>query len=288
MPTFDTPEPIAVAVELVVGDVRIVASDRDDTTVEVRPSDASREPDVRAAEQTRVEYTGGRLLVKAPKPPYLGFFGRAGSVDVTIGLPAGSHVQGDAGVAAFHATGRLGECRFKSGSGDIHLDGTDRLDLSTGAGAVVVDRVAGPADVSTGSGRIRLREIDGTAVIKNSNGDSWIGAVGGDLRVSASNGDIVVEQARAGVTANTANGHIRVGEVTRGATGLKTAFGEIEVGIHAGTAAHLDVSTSFGKVHNQMDPADGPGSSDEMVEVRARSGYGDIVIRRSQYLSNGR
>ena len=53
MPTFDTPEPVAAVVELVVGDVRITASDRDDTAVEVRPSDESHEPDVRAAEQTR-------------------------------------------------------------------------------------------------------------------------------------------------------------------------------------------------------------------------------------------
>jgi hypothetical protein len=30
-----------------------------------------------------------------------------------------------------------------------------------------------------------------------------------------------------------------------------------------------------------MDAADGPGPSDETAEVRARSGYGDIVIRRS-------
>src|SRR5437764_958604 len=39
MPTFDTPEPISVTVEFGVGDLRIVASDRTDTMVEVRPSD---------------------------------------------------------------------------------------------------------------------------------------------------------------------------------------------------------------------------------------------------------
>jgi hypothetical protein len=39
MPTFDTPEPISVTVEFGVGDLRIVASDRADTMVEVRPSD---------------------------------------------------------------------------------------------------------------------------------------------------------------------------------------------------------------------------------------------------------
>ena len=67
MPTFDTPEPISVTIDLAVGDVRIIASDRADTVVDVRPSDASNEDDVKAAEQTRVEYADGQLLVKAPK-----------------------------------------------------------------------------------------------------------------------------------------------------------------------------------------------------------------------------
>jgi hypothetical protein len=281
MPAFDTPEPISVAIDLVVGDARITASERDDTVVEVRPSDGSHEPDVRAAEQTLVEYTAGRLLVKGPKQRGLGLFGKVGSIDVTIGLPAGSQLQGDASVAAFRCVGRLGECRVKTAAGDVQFDHTGPLDLNTGAGAIAVDRVAGHAEVSTGSGRVRVREIDGTAVIKNSNGDSWIGEVAGDLRVNAANGDISVDHANAGITASTANGDVRIGEVVRGSASLKTAMGEIEIGIRAGTAARLDVSTQFGSVRNDMDSAEGPEPSDETVEVRARTSYGDIVIRRS-------
>jgi hypothetical protein len=286
MPAFDTPEPISVTIDLVVGDARITASDRGDTVVEVRPSDGSHEPDVRAAEQTRVEYTTGRLLVKAPHQRGLGLFGKPGSIDVTIGLPAGSRLQGDAAAAAFHGVGCLGECRVKTAAGNIEFDHTGPLDLSTGAGAVVVNRVEGHAEVSTGSGRVRLREIDGSAVIKNSNGDSWVGEIAGDLRVNAANGSISVDRAKAGITASTANGDVRIGDVARGSASLKTSFGEIEIGIHAGTAARLDVHTQFGRVHNQMEAADGPGPSDETVEVRARTSYGDIVIRRSQSLDS--
>lgn len=281
MPTFDTPEPISVTLDLGVGDALITASERDDTVVEVRPSDGSHAPDMRAAEQTRVEYTAGRLLVKAPKQRGLGLFGKVGSIDVTIELPAGSHVLGNASVAAFRCVGRLGECQVKTAAGDVQLDHTETLDVNTGAGAIAVNRVAGHAEVSTGSGRVRLREIGGTSVIKNSNGDSWIGEIGGDLRVNAANGDISVDHASASITANTANGDVRIGEVTRGSVSLKTACGEIEIGIHAGTAARLDVYTSFGRVHNHMDAADSPEPSDETVEVRARTSYGDIVIRGS-------
>ena len=281
MPTFDTPEPISAVIELVVADVRITASDRRDTDVEIRPSDGAHEPDVRAAEQTRVEYSAGRLLVKAPRQRSLSLFGKPGSIDVTIGLPAGSRVYGDASVAAFHCAGRLGECRVKTAAGDLQFEHTGPLELNTGAGGIVVDRVAGPAEITTGSGRVRLREVDGTAVIKNSNGDSWVGEVAGDLRVNSANGSISADHASAGINATTANGDVRIGGITRGSASLKTSMGEIEVGIQAGTAARLDVHTQFGRVHNHLDASDGPGPSDQTAEVSARTSFGDIVIRRS-------
>lgn len=281
MPTFDTPEPISVTIALAVGDVRIVASDRPDTVVEVRPTDLSQETDVRVAEQTRVEFSAGRLLIKTPKQRGLGIFGRTGSVDVTIELPTGSDLEADAAMASFRCTGRLGECRFKTSAGDVHLDTTGILVLNTGAGTIDVNHVAGDANLGTGTGKIRVREITGSALIKNSNGDNWIGAVGRDLHVKTANGDIVVDRAGASITAATASGDIRVGEVRRGSASLKSAAGAIEIGIRPGTAARLDVNTSYGRVRNLMEAAGGPEPSDETVEVRAHTGYGDIVIRRS-------
>jgi DUF4097 and DUF4098 domain-containing protein YvlB len=283
MPTYDTPHPVTATVELVVGDLRIVAADRADTVVEVRPSDPGSDADVRAADQTRVEYADGLLLVKTPKQRGLGLFGKPGSVDVTVDLPARSKVQVDSGAGGVRTTGTLGACRVKSGAGDVQVDRVEggRLLLEIGAGRVDVDTVAGRADISTGSGRLQVREIDGPAVVKNSNGDSWIGLVAGDLRINAANGDIAVDRAGGDVVASTANGGITVGAVTRGTVSLKTGFGEIEVGIPAGTAAKLDVSTSFGRIRNQLESTDGPQETDETVDLRARSSYGDIVIRRS-------
>jgi hypothetical protein len=282
MPTFATPESISATIEFALGDVLIVASDRSDTVVEVRPSDASREPDVKAAEQTRVEYSDGRLLIKGPKPRGLrNFIGWGGSIDLTVKLPADSQVRGEAGLAEFRSEGQLGECRFKTGSGAIALDRTGSLDLTTGGGAITVDRVVGHAAVTTGSGTLQIREIDGTAVIKNSNGDTRLGDVTGDLELNAANGPISVERAHAAVKAKTANGSIRIGEVVRGSVVLETAVGELDVGIREGTAALLDVRSKLGKVRNSLDAAEGPEQSDETVEVRARTSYGNVVIHRS-------
>jgi hypothetical protein len=279
MPTFDTPKPISATIDVVTGDVRISAGDRGATIVKVDPTDPSNEEDRKAAELTRVEYASGQLLVKAPK--LRSWLSRSGgSIDVTIELPAGSHVHGVLGVGDFDCDGRLGDCQIKTGLGRIRLDRAAKLNLKTGAGDIVVDRATGDAEVTAGSGDVRLRELDRSAVIKSSNGDTWIGAAGGDLRLNAANGNIAVDLAHASVAAKSANGDVRLGDVVRGSVVLETKIGDLEVGIREGTAAWLDVNSRFGHLHNALDAADAPETSAETVEVRARTSVGEIVIRR--------
>jgi DUF4097 and DUF4098 domain-containing protein YvlB len=284
MPSFDTPEPITMTVEVGIGDIRIEAGDRADTVVEVRPGDEAKKADVTAAEQTRVEYAGGRLVVKTPKRRQYSFFGGRESVDVHIALPAGSHVRAESGVGAVHGTGRLGECRVTTGVGEIQLDRTGPAQLRTGMGDITVEATAGPTDVTTGSGAVRIGTIDGTATVKNSNGDTWVGEVTGDLRTNAANGAISVDRAHAGVSAKTANGDIRLGEVAGGTVTAETAFGGIDIVVRAGVAAWLDLKTSFGHVRNGLETAGAPGPGEETVEVRARTSFGDIDVRRASVL----
>jgi len=282
MPTFDTPGPISATIDLVIGGARISAGDRGTTVVEVQPSDASNKEDVKAAELTRVECANDRLLVKAPKLRSWSIKSAGGSIDVTIELPAGSHLHCAGQLADFHCEGRLGDCRIKTGLGRIELDRADTLNLKSGAGDITVERADGHAEVTAGSGDVRLRELGGSAVIKNSNGDTWVGVAGGDLRLKAANGDIAVDVAHASVVAKSANGDVRLGEVQRGSVALETQIGDLEVGIHEGSTAWLDVSSTAGKVHNALDATDAPASSAETVEVRARTTVGEIVIRRSR------
>jgi DUF4097 and DUF4098 domain-containing protein YvlB len=281
MPKFETPEPISVTVELGVGDVRITASDRTDTVVEVRPSDEADESDVKAAQQVRVDYANGMLQVTGPKVRAFDFSRKTRSVDVAIELPTGSQVSAAVQVGNFRCAGRLGQCRIKTSTGNVRLERTGPLRLDTSAGHVTADGIAGNAEISTGSGKVQIGEVEGSAVVKNSNGDTTIDAVTGDVRVRAANGGISVDRAGANVDAKTSNGNIRLGEVARGSVVLETAMGDLEIGITEGTAAWLQVNTGFGHVHNLLDAAGRPAESDETVEVRGRTSYGDITIRRS-------
>ena len=280
MPVFPTPEPITATIDVSVADVRIVAGERAETTVEVTPADPGDNEDVKAAARTRVEFTHGELLVKGPK--YVTkLWGKAGALHITVELPAGSRIQGTAAMGDFRVGGRIGNSRFKTSVGDIDLDEAAAVEASTATGDVTVARATGHAEFGTGSGELRIREIDGTAVLKNSNGETRVGEVTGDLRVSTANGDILVDLAHAGVHAKTASGDIRVGEVIRDRVVLETAVGEIEVGIREGSAAWLELNSLTGSVRNTLSPTDGPTGTTETVEVKAHTYTGDIVIRRA-------
>jgi Putative adhesin len=280
MSTFDTPEPISATIDLGLGDLRVTAGDRGDTVVDVRPSDPSNDEDVKAAEQTRVEYAGGQLLIKAPKLRQWVSRSGGGSLDVTLELPAGSSLHGVLASADCQADGRLGECRIKTGLGRIRLDEAGTVSLKSGAGDISIERATGNAEITAGSGDVRLGELDAPAVVKNSNGDTWIGEAGGDLRVKAANGSIAVDRAQASVVAKSANGDVRLSDVVRGSVVLETAIGDLEIGVREGTAAWLDISARAGKVINTLEAAGAPEPSTETVEVRARTTVGTITIRR--------
>jgi hypothetical protein len=281
MPVFDTPQPVSVTVDLSAGHVRFVAGDRADTVVEVTPSDGSDDSDVKAARQTRVEYADGVLTVRGPKVRAFDFSRRTRSVDVLVELPTGSTVHGELMVADVHSTGVLGECRLRTSVGHFRLDRTGRLHLTT-VGNVTVGTIDGAAEITTGSGSVRVGGIGAAAVIKNSNGTTDVGTVAGDLRVRSANGDIHVARADAGVDARTSNGTVRIGRVAGGSVTVQTAAGDVEVGVAAGTAVWLDLRTGYGRVHNALDDIGaGPEKSEEAVEVRARTGFGDITVRRS-------
>jgi len=285
MYTYETPGPISVTINVGAGHVRILAGDRADTVVAVRPTNESNGSDVKAAEATRVEYSNGNLTVRATAGRY-SLFGGGGSVDITIELPVGSEVNGRSDMGRYDGEGTLGECTLRTGMGGIQLDRTGRLTVSTGHGDVAVGGVVGDADVATGSGAIRLGRIQGAASIRNSNGETRLGEVTGEIEARSANGGIDVERAHRSVSAKTANGKVRVRSVEGGSVVLETSVGDIDIGVREGTTAWLDVATRHGNVRSSLDAAGGPGPSDSTVEVRARITVGDILVGRAAAAQN--
>lgn len=280
MPEFDTPEPIVASIDIAAGSVRVIAADRKDTVVEVGPRNPDSHADVQAAEQTRVDFASGRLQVKGPKSWVRSLFSSGASIAVRIELPEGSALDADAW-ADFTCEGRLGAVDVTSAIGDIRIAHTGRLRARTASGNIVVQRVDGPADVKTSAGEVRIGHVDGTAVIRTAAGHLTVGEVTGDLRLNTAHGDISADRALTSVVAKTASGRVRIGEVVSGSVVLDTAQGDVEIGVREGTAAWLDVSSKSGVVRSDLGASEAPTESDETVEIRARTQWGDVVVHRA-------
>lgn len=178
MSTYSTPEPISAVLNIPAGSIRLVASDRTDTAVEVVPADASKGRDVKAAEQTTVEYVDGVLRIAlVAKNQY---FGPSGAIAVTVQLPAGSQAEVTAASAELRATGRLGDVVIESAQGPIHLDDVASARITSSASDITVGRLDGPAEIRTSKGDIRIAEaVRGNVVLRTEVGEVEIVAAAG-------------------------------------------------------------------------------------------------------------
>ncbi|GAB1823758.1 DUF4097 family beta strand repeat-containing protein [Herbidospora sp. RD11066] len=200
MQKFATTQPITADLDVPMGLVRLVATDRTDAIVDVRPTDPNSSADVKAAGQTTVEFTGGVLKVKSPEGPR---FGRSGSVEVVVEVPSGSAVDGRGLATGFRTEGRFAATTIRTAQGDVALGTTDgpvvvriekgdvrvaeavrgQLELTTLSGKVevgVAEGVGAGLMVSTGYGNLtnHLKKIDGPAAV--------------DITASTSHGDVIV------------------------------------------------------------------------------------------------
>jgi DUF4097 and DUF4098 domain-containing protein YvlB len=280
MPTFESSEPVTVAVTMKAGDVRVVASDRADTIVTVDPPDD---------ENADIQLVKGRLTVTVKDPKRRGPWmvdlidklRGPGARTVSIEVPTGSNLEVDTTYGGVTTTGTLGTCRIRLGYGDVRLDRVGAVDMRNQHGDVIVDHVEGNAEIAVSSGDIVLRTVTGSATITNNHSDIEVGEVGGTLRLTGTHGEIAVARASSDVSARNAYGGIRIAEAASGVVDLSTTYGELEIGIAHGTAAWLDVSSSSGSVHNRLSSRSGPDGFERSVEVHASTRDGDVVIRRA-------
>jgi DUF4097 and DUF4098 domain-containing protein YvlB len=262
MPTFDSPRPVTVRIDLPAGSVRIRGEDRVTTSVDVRPDDPHNDAAVRAADQTRVAFADGTLLITGARRPRLLFFTGSSSISVEVHVPAGSTVEVTSTAGNVECEGSLGDVRTATKYGDLRVDLAASARLRTSAGDIGIGEVAGSAEVTTAYGGIR------------------VGRATGDLHLDTAYGDISVDGAEGPVSATTRYGQIRVGQVVRGSVTVESAYGDIEVGVREGTAAWLDASAGSGRVRNLLTASEGPDDAIETVEIRARTGHGNVIVRR--------
>ncbi|MCX4783735.1 DUF4097 family beta strand repeat-containing protein [Streptomyces sp. NBC_01264] len=179
MQKFATTAPIAAVLDIPAGRIHLIAADRADVTVEVLPADASKGRDVKTAERTTVTWTEGVLRIEVPEAENR-ILGAAGSVEVTVQLPAGSRIEAKAAAAELRGVGRLGDVAFEGAQASVKLDQTASARLTVQAGDIAVGRLDGSSEISTLKGDITIAEaVRGTVVLRTESGDISVGAAAG-------------------------------------------------------------------------------------------------------------
>ncbi|MDR1998707.1 MAG: hypothetical protein LBQ06_02035 [Frankiaceae bacterium] len=210
------------------------------------------------------------LSIRAPKPrwslfdiPFLGTkFAQRDAMNIDIVVPPGTPMRIAAWGGSVIVTGRAGALDVMSGCAAIEAPEIDgELRLRFGSGSAEVRRVRGTATVRSGGGRARIGEVDGAVTMVCGSGSLELGVARGPVRVRSGSG---------GATIGEAHGDVE----------MASGSGALCVGLPAGQPARLDIVTGSGRLDSQL-PVEDVAPIGEAITIRARTGSGNISIRRA-------
>lgn len=159
---------------------------------------------------------------------------------VHITAPAGSGVRIQTQSANTVTTGIAGRVEVRTASGDVRLEQVlGRSVVQTASGDVAITDTA-ECDVRTASGDIEVRRVRSEAQLHSTSGEIRVDGAGDDL------------------SARSVSGDVRVADAASGRVELITVSGDVEIGVHAGTLAAIDLSTVSGTTHNDFVVTDEP------------------------------
>lgn len=285
--TFDAEGPLELDIDVTMGRVHVQLGDGD-TVVEVREDPEAQPPwaegaanligwvgeflggqfgsqfggqftgePVKAAEQTRIEKLGNRLIVRTPKMPVPG----GAAVAVKVHAPTGSQLDIRTRLAPVTVTGTAGRVDIGTGSGDVSVERAEgAATVRTGSGSVRLGPLAAALQLRSGSGDVDVESLKSSATLATGSGDVWIGEADGSVMVRTSSGDLTVADARSGSV-----------EAISGS-------GDIRIGVHNGVVAEVELSSGGGYVSSELDVADTQPDKPVTLRIRARSGSGDASV----------
>lgn len=252
---FATEEPPRVRLGLGGGRIELETADVAETTIEV---DAVRGD----LDNLKVEQHGRDIVVESRKR-----FGlmRDNEYSVTIRAPHRTQAEVNVASGSFRATGRLGA-----------------LEVTTASGFVQADEVEGDVKISSASGDVQLGTVGGKTSLNTASGDVQIAAVGGGGTIRSASGDVQIGEAASRVNLQTASGDIAINAIAEGSTDVKSASGDVRIGVKQGSRLHVDVRSLSGETTSEVELGDvETGGDGPLVEVKAATMSGDIRIVRA-------
>ena len=274
MRDFDTPDRLRLRVKVAAGEVNLRLTDTTVTRVHVDGDSAD------AIEHTRVDLNGDQLIIEGPRRS--GLFRTAPELTISVEAPTGSSLDAELQSAELHVTGELSQARVRSGSGDVDIEhASGEVAVDAGSGDVQVERLDGEGTLRSGSGDLDVTATSGRIQASTGSGDVQLGRVDGAADVRSGSGDVVVEHSTADLAISTASGDQQVLRTGGGTLRLKSASGDVHVGVTEGIAAWLDINTISGDVSSALGRSPEPDPDEPRVAVHVNTISGDVHLFHS-------
>lgn len=243
---FTVGDRAGLEIDLPLGDVRITEGEAERIIVMLQGNS-------RTLEVFEVTQHGDTVVITARR-----FRARAGSVAVSVTVPAGMRLGAKLASADLTVEVALSEVRVQVASGDIRLSSiTGPATIKAASGDVTIEAAEGPLDVSTASGDVRITDVSSDATIRTASGD------------------VIVAHASADLGLHTAAGDVAVARYSGSDIEVRTMAGDVEIRFPAGRTLRLDLQTLSGDVTHAFAEV-GEGSGD--VDARIKTLAGDIHL----------
>jgi DUF4097 and DUF4098 domain-containing protein YvlB len=282
--TFKTPGAVRLDIRNGAGEVRLDAGgSQDETTVTLEPL-RDNESSIESVQTARVELherADGQDVVIDVRGRSKWF--RGAEVLIAVTCPIEPAVEVRTGSAHIEGRGLFKRIDVETGSGDVQFtDVSGDAEVSAASGDVQISLVGGEARLNTASGDIQVGMIGADGRVNSASGDVMVRTAGGRFEANTASGDIQVKEALGSVTANTASGDQQIGSVFQDSVNLRSASGDIRVGIREGSRLFVDARSRSGDVTSELPVSDVPPEGDApLVELRANTMSGDITIHRA-------
>jgi hypothetical protein len=262
---FPISGPINLMVRLGHGSITVAARDNlAEATIRLTPRSQQSE----VLDRVTVEMQGPTLVVAGPRQGgwadiIAGWRGGHDSIDAVIEVPTSTPIKISSASEAITVSGSCGDA-----------------DIATSAAQISLEQVAGQLRLRYGHGESHVATVTGSAQISAGGGSAQFGEVGGRLRVKFGSGDLNAEVIRGDFQIRAGTASARLGAVY-GNVDLAFGSGPITIGLPAGVAAHLDITSGSGQVHSDLPIEAAPASTERTITIRARTGSGEIRILRA-------
>jgi len=138
----------------------------------------------------------------------------------------------------------------------VYMPKSSRLRISTGNGALDIDRAGADVSATTGNGDVNVGETQGRVDVTTGNGDVHVDGANGPVTATTGNGRIFVQTSRGAVDANTGNGDVDVRIKAMPIDGdmrFNSGSGTIRVSLPSDYSGRIDASTGNGSLSSDFE-----------------------------------